>query len=243
MQGLQMCSDVGINLSIIQSKRSHEVVFLQTAWTLQIIRGLFLWTCCGAFAWPMAAFYHESRYLSLLPAMGLNVLISSFGSTSWAIRDRNMDRRRTTILVYTVGIIQLVVIVGLAWWLRSVWALVFGQIAGNILALFGGHIFLPGIKHRLRFEKAAARELVSFGKWVFVSTLLTFFAMQIDKLMLGKLIPLGLLGVYSVAAIVLANQPKDFVQSIASLVLIARDGGKVERGSPSGCRNDSRWHA
>jgi hypothetical protein len=40
MGGLQMFSDLGVNMSIIQSKRGEDPDFLNTAWTFQILRGL-----------------------------------------------------------------------------------------------------------------------------------------------------------------------------------------------------------
>src|SRR5690606_1258730 len=42
MQGLQMISDVGIIPSIIQHERGEERAFLDTAWTIQILRGTFI---------------------------------------------------------------------------------------------------------------------------------------------------------------------------------------------------------
>jgi hypothetical protein len=38
-----MFSDFGLNASIIRSSRGDDPVFLQTAWTVQILRG----ACCG----------------------------------------------------------------------------------------------------------------------------------------------------------------------------------------------------
>src|SRR6267378_3832605 len=44
MVGLAMFSDVGVKQSIVQSKRGWEAAFLNTAWSIQILRGLLLWT-------------------------------------------------------------------------------------------------------------------------------------------------------------------------------------------------------
>src|SRR5690606_17029308 len=47
LRGLKMFSDVGIGPSIIQHRRGEDPAFLNTAWTIQIVRGvlLFLATC------------------------------------------------------------------------------------------------------------------------------------------------------------------------------------------------------
>ena len=52
--GLQMFSDIGLRPSIIQNKRGEDPDFLNTAWTLQIIRGAGLWLFSCLLAWPLA---------------------------------------------------------------------------------------------------------------------------------------------------------------------------------------------
>ena len=49
--GLQMFSDIGIYPSIIQNKRGEEPDFLNTAWTIQIVRGGVLWLADHVLAW------------------------------------------------------------------------------------------------------------------------------------------------------------------------------------------------
>ena len=49
MGGLQMFSDLGIQASIIQNSRGDDPDFLNTAWTIQVIRGTCLWLFWPAF--------------------------------------------------------------------------------------------------------------------------------------------------------------------------------------------------
>ena len=42
MGGLVMFSDIGLLQNIVQSKRGEELDYLNTAWTIQIIRGFFI---------------------------------------------------------------------------------------------------------------------------------------------------------------------------------------------------------
>ena len=55
---LMMLSDLGIGQSIVRSPHGGEPVFLDTAWTVQILRGLGLWlvalTVCGLLYWAGA---------------------------------------------------------------------------------------------------------------------------------------------------------------------------------------------
>jgi O-antigen/teichoic acid export membrane protein len=84
-------------------------------------------------------------------------------------------------------------------WLRpSVWALVVGGLVGAVAQVLLSHWILPGPRDRFGWDRDAARDLFAFGKWIFVSTLFTFLALRIDVAMLGKLLPIGALGVYSI---------------------------------------------
>src|SRR6056297_1850851 len=53
--GLQMFSDVGIQTSVIRSKRGDDPASLHTAWTFQVLRGVLLWLGCFGIALPAAA--------------------------------------------------------------------------------------------------------------------------------------------------------------------------------------------
>jgi len=88
--GLQMFSDTGIRVSIMQSKRGDDPDFLNTAWTIQVIRGFFLWLGACVLAYPAASFYGEPMLAQLLPVVGLNALISGFASTNVATANRHM---------------------------------------------------------------------------------------------------------------------------------------------------------
>ena len=69
-QGLRMFSDIGIGPSIVQSGRGDEPAFVNTAWTLQVLRGLFLWLCAGLIAWPASLVFDKPQLLYLIPVAG-----------------------------------------------------------------------------------------------------------------------------------------------------------------------------
>lgn len=217
-QALNMCSDIGLGPSIVQNPRGKEERFLCTAWTIGIIRGGVLWALCVVLAGPIAWIYHKPELRLLLPVSGLAVLISGFDSTAWQTANRDLTIGRVTLLAHGINIISTMILIGVAWWLRSVWALVISSLISGILHVVLGHLILPGIRHRLAWDRAAVRELVGFGKWVFLSTLLTLLAMQSDKLLLGGLITTKLLGIYSIA-LVLAGLPRTLVQELSRRIL------------------------
>jgi hypothetical protein len=81
---------------------------------------------------------------------------------------------------------------------RSVWAIVAGGLAGSLGRLVLSHRFNDGPRDRLGWDREAARELEKFGRWVFFSTLVSFLASNLDRVVLGRLLTLGELGLYSI---------------------------------------------
>ena len=111
------------------------------------------------------------------------------------------------------------VTVGLALWTGSVWALVFSGLFGAAIQVVLYSRLLPGPRNRLRWEGAAASELIHFGKWIFLSTICGFFLGQGDRLILGKVLPLDAFGVYSIGFF-LASFPLMLGHMVTGRVLI-----------------------
>ena len=219
LQGLQMMSDVGISASIVQNKRGDDPEFLQTAWTLQIIRGGLLWLGACALAYPFAVFYEEPELAWMIPVSGLTVLILGFQTTALAQHNRHLQLGRLTMVQLAGQVLNLTVTILLAWHLRSVWALVYGGVSGTLLQVALAQTILPGVKHRLRLDRACVGEIVRFGKWLFLATGLGFLVGQAsDKLVLGKLVDKDVLGVYMLA-FMLAKMPTSVVNMLMSRVL------------------------
>lgn len=218
MMGLRMFSDIGVRLSIVQNERGNDPLFLDTAWVLQIGRGVVLWLATVALAVPMASFYDADILTQLLPVAGLTALFQGFNSTKLATADRYLVLGRVTAINVIARVIGLIVLVGLAFWWRSTWALVIGGLVAPFAMMVMSHLFLPGHNNRFRFDRAAARTLIKFGKYIFLATIAGFLLLQADRAILGKLVSLTDLALYNIA-IQLATLPRVLQQNLVSRVL------------------------
>lgn len=217
--GLAMFSDVGIAPSIAQSKRGDDPDFLDTAWTIQIIRGVSLWIVATGLSWPMAWFYGVPELTTYLPIAAVSLLITGFNPTRIETANRHLLVGRVTMLDILAQALAAVMIVFLAWWLRDVIALVIGNIISALAYLTFTHFGLPGQRNRLRWEKTALTELVHFGKWIFLSTVCWFFASQGDRAVLGKFLTLENLGIYNIGYF-LASFPLLLGLQVTSKIMI-----------------------
>ena len=215
--GLQMFSDVGLGPSIIQNKRGDDERFLDTAWSIQIIRGVVLWGLAWIAAIPYAAFYEDPRLYELIPIVALSAVIGGFNSTKLFTAQRHLTIGRNTAIELFAQACALTTMVVFASINPTVWALVTGSLVSAGIKMLGGHIVLPGRLNRPAFDRDAARELIGFGAWVFLSSALTFVVMQGDRLIFGKLMTAAELGVYSIAAL-LASFPTQITLKLGSAV-------------------------
>jgi O-antigen/teichoic acid export membrane protein len=233
MQGLQMFSDLGVTQGVIQNKRGEEPEFLNTAWTIQVVRGVVIAALIVLLAWPMARLY-DPQLLYLLPAMALVALALGFTSTSMVLLGRRLAVGKRIAIELTSQVLSIAVMISLAWWTRSVWALVIGGITKPVVVALLSHSIVIVTHNHFCWDRNVVRELFDFGKWIFVSSGVMFAANQVDRIVLGLLIPLQLLGVYSLA-LMLARLPFLVAGELAQRVLfpslashIHRDTGKLQ---------------
>ncbi|MGR3501864.1 oligosaccharide flippase family protein [Pseudaestuariivita sp.] len=197
LMGLTMFSDVGITPAVMSSKRGDDPDFLATAWTIQVIRGVILWLAACALATPFAWFYMEPDLVTYLPVAALSLVFMGLWPIKRETANRHLMMGRVTAIELSVHLIGLAVNVGLALWLQSVWALVAGSLISSALLTALFHIFLQGPRDRFCWETGAARELIGFGKWMFLATVCGYFYLQGDRIVLGRALELATFGVYN----------------------------------------------
>ncbi|MBI4783379.1 MAG: oligosaccharide flippase family protein [Oscillatoriophycideae cyanobacterium NC_groundwater_1537_Pr4_S-0.65um_50_18] len=216
--GLHLFSDLGIHTSVVQNKRGDEPSFLNTAWTLQVIRGAGLWILCLVLAVPVSRLYNEPQLLWLLPIVGFNTIIAGFNSTSLFTLNRHLSIKQLAIFEFSGQFISILVMLIWAWFSPTIWSLVVGGLTSSLFQMLWSHKLNSGKVNRFAWDKSSIHEIVSFGKWIFISTALSFLASQADRLILGKLFTLELLGIYGVA-FTLSDIPRQIVLAISGKVI------------------------
>ena len=217
--GLTLFSDVGIGINIVQNKQGDEPKFLNTAWTIQVVRGFGLWLLCLVLAHPVALLYNEPQLNWLIPIAGLGTVISGFSSTALYTLERHMAVQRLTILELCAQVIQTIVMLAWAAFNSSIWALIGGSLIGAAIKMIWSYQLIPGQSNRFEWDKEATREIFSLGRWIFLSTALMFLAEQIDRLLLGKMFSLELLGIYTVA-LMLSDVPRQVTVALGMRVVM-----------------------
>ncbi|WP_299594179.1 oligosaccharide flippase family protein [uncultured Microbulbifer sp.] len=218
--GTMMFSDIGIKTSIIRHKSTADSDFLNTAWTIQIIRGVLIFLICLLLAYPISLAYNEPDIFPVLATLGLSALIQGFQTTAYATAEKNLTIGKQTIIQISTQIFAVSIMICWSYYHPSIWALVFGSVLATLVNVTLNHIFLKSAHtHAIRIETTHLKEIIRFGKWIFVSSLIGFFANQMDKLFLGKVLTMSELGVY-VIAFTLAQLSESISSNISNKVMM-----------------------
>ncbi|MEG3932454.1 MULTISPECIES: oligosaccharide flippase family protein [unclassified Microcoleus] len=216
--GINLFSDIGLGPSIIQNKRGEDPQFLNTVWTLQVIRSFFVWICLIIITKPVAIFYGDDRLLWLIPVIGITCVIGGFNSTATSSLNRQMAVKRVVFFELGLQIASTTAMLVWAWFDRSIWAILAGVFTNSLVELVWSHFLIPGKSNRFAWDKEAAKEVFSYGKWIFLSTALSFLCSQADRLILGKIFTLTMLGIYGIA-FTLGDMPRQVILALSGKVI------------------------
>jgi O-antigen/teichoic acid export membrane protein len=198
--GLGQVSDVGLREGVVNSDRIHEAAFMRTAWTLQILRAAFMAVVAAALAIPIANFYEVEILAPVIMMIGASIFITGFKSVALMEYDKRLDLKRQMVSDLAVQVSGLVVVITWAWISPSVWALVAGQIFSSILEVIISYALFKGHHSKLGWDKEAVSSLFHFGKWIVLSSSISFIGVQGDRLIMKLYMTLGDFGLYSIAS-------------------------------------------
>jgi O-antigen/teichoic acid export membrane protein len=214
---LETCSQTGFTAALIQRREGVDR-YLDVAWTVEAARGLILAVILFAAAPLVSLFFGEPRATALLRLMCISTALRGFTNIGVVYFRKELQFHRQVLYETLGGMAELIAGVVLAFVLRSVWALVYAGIAGSgarCLLSYALHPYRP----RLHWDRAYARELFGFGKWMLGTSLVCFLALHGDDVFLGKMMGAEALGLYQLACLV-AYAPATWITHVTSGIMM-----------------------
>jgi len=194
--GMELLTDVGIEQNIVNHRHGLTPRFFNTAWTMQILRGLLLSLLFAALSPLLASAYRLDT--SIFLAVSLAPLLTSLASTSIFVLVKTLEVRRRNLFELQAEVVNFLLCVGLALVMPTVWALIWGMLL-SIAARSALSYRLPHPAHRLMLDRAHMREILDFGKWIMASSLLNYASTYLDRLFIGRMATMQALGFYGIA--------------------------------------------
>lgn len=207
---LWLLSDVGIRASVLRSPHPEDPRFQDTAWTLQLLRGLVIGAATLAIALALAtaqslawlppdSAWSRADLPGLIAASAASAMILGAVPIRTYMASRTLQMRTLTLIDLSAQLVTTVVTLGLAYATRSVWSVIAGMLVGNLWQVATAFRWLPGQAHRCVLDPAARRELLSFGRWILLSSAVTALTLNGDRILLGLWMDDAALGLYAIA--------------------------------------------
>jgi O-antigen/teichoic acid export membrane protein len=196
---LNMMIDVGINECAIRSPNFDKERFINTAWTVQVIRGFLMWLVGSLAAVPLAAMYDRSDFAWLLPIFLFQTVILGFQST----RIWNCYRTINMYPIIRMGVVVSVLQISstMAWAMvsPSVWAIIFGNFVACGSTVFLSYFTLKGKMNRFCLDRDSLPEIFQFGKWATLGSPVSYFLDNFFFLILPYYFSFAVMGVFGLA--------------------------------------------
>ncbi len=217
MATLDTFSQTGFQQALIQKKEDIKP-YLDSAWTVLILRGFLLFAILFFIAPYAAIFFNAPKAKSIIQVIGFAVLFQAFTNIGVIYFQKELEFNKQFIYQFSGTLADFIVAISAALILRSVWALVFGLLAGNAVMCFASYLIHP-YRPRLSSDLGKAKELFRFGKWVLGTGIMTFLFNQGDDVVLGKVLGVTMLGFYQMAYRIGQLPATEFAKVISQVTL------------------------
>jgi O-antigen/teichoic acid export membrane protein len=228
--GAELIGDIGPEQNVIRSEAGGQSGFLDTIWSMQIVRGLILSVACLCAA-PLLSDYYDVQ-ISVLLAISVAPILTSLVSPAVFLMAREMDVKERNIFELSVEIFGLVINVALAIANPSIWAPVMGVLL-TLGARSAFSFILPKAKPRFHIDRSHAVEILHFGKWIMLTSAAFYGTLYIDRLFLAGYVAIGVLGVYGLAR-TMSDLPTALAGRIGYLIIFPTVAADTERENKAG---------
>ncbi len=227
----QVLRDFGLGSFLIQEKELTDD-HVRTAFGLSLLIGLMLCIPIAGAAGLLAQAYGEPRMAQTLRICALNFVVLPFCTVSLALLRRDMQFRRLTAVMLSASILGSGVTLGTAFMGMGPDSMAIGMVcmnaatgAGAWLARGGRRLLAPSLREW--------RRLLHFGAHSSAAGVVTSVSMDINDLVLGKLLGMAPVAIYSRAQGLVALFTRELLGAVRNVALPAfarahREGAAVE---------------
>ncbi|AOR77928.1 oligosaccharide flippase family protein [Novosphingobium resinovorum] len=216
---IALLSDFGFQGFIVRQKDGDRKRFLDTVWTVAVLRSLLLTAIMALLAVPMAHVLGRPELAPLIAAASLLFLVDGLASTSMITALRSGRILRLSGVELFALMMQIAASALLAWAWPTYWAILGGMFIGTGLKSLLSFVVFPDARRAFGLERETLKALWAFSRYVTGSSIIYLMVTQCDKLVLAKFMPLDQFGFYVLAGN-LASAPLAFAGNYTSRVLL-----------------------
>jgi lipopolysaccharide exporter len=232
--GFAQTVDAVTNLSVHEAiviERTPDRAIYDTAFSMNLVRGVLTAGVIAATAWPAANFFHEPRLAVVLLALAGSNFVGAMENIATADFMRTFAFHREFQLWTIPRVLQVIATIGFALIWPTYWALVFGIATGRVLRTVLSYVMYPFVP---RFTLRAWRRIVGFTTWSWAIYIIVILRDRIDTLLIGRLFSSGQVGIYALGGEIASLPTSELVEPLCracfpSFSQLRHDGQSVRQ--------------
>lgn len=213
---LNIFSSMGVGPAIIQRNDFTEKD-INDLFTVSLLMAMLLSSILFGSSWAIAAYYSDKQIVPICQLLSICVFFYSLNMVPHALMSKNMRfkemAKRTLVVQLVTGTLSVVA----AFKGCGVYALLISPILSPIMTFVYFWKCYPVYVSK-NFSIDPLKKIWSFSSYLFAFDFFNYFAANLDKLIIGKLLPLEALGYYE-KSYRLMQMPLQNVSSVVSPVM------------------------
>ncbi|GAB3036181.1 hypothetical protein GCM10027098_37810 [Bowmanella dokdonensis] len=189
---LMAMTEAGIHLYVIRHKEDDNRIY-NSAWTANLIQALVVALLMLLLAPYVADFFNQQALVEIIYCLALVRLLEGAKNIGIFIAQKQLNFRLDFKLSFYTKISSVIVTVALGFWLRSYWALVWGQVLSAIVGLVLSYTMFS---YRPALSLYKWRDILRYSASTLPFSIGGFINGQADVIIVGRMATADFLGKY-----------------------------------------------
>jgi PST family polysaccharide transporter/lipopolysaccharide exporter len=190
-------SDFGLGPAVIQRQKDTEEAHY-TGGAIRILIALALFIFAFLTADVAAWIFNSDEVVNVIRVSAVMFFLTSAGFVSTTRLTKELKFGKLAIVTVVISLVSASSSLTIAWITRTYWAMIVGPIIGTSIGLIALYIVSPW-KARFHIDRRIAKELLGYGKHIFLMLFFVFLIFHLDDAFVGAFLGLTVLGYYFVA--------------------------------------------
>lgn len=194
---LETFKGLGVAAALVHRKKEVKKAASTTFW-IEIAASTTFFAAIFLIAPFIAGFFGDTRITLVARVLSLIFIFASLGTVNNFLLEKKLQFKKTVkaqVVSYSAYFASAVLLAFLGF---GVWALVYSSIILSLVNTAMLYLMFSW-RPKLEFDWRIAKELIGYGKFVLLSSMLTFLVLNFGGLVVGKMLGIKLLGFYSMA--------------------------------------------
>ncbi|SFR36019.1 lipopolysaccharide biosynthesis protein [Halogeometricum limi] len=198
IHAFQRLTQMGLDEALVSNREDDVNAYLDTAWTLRLIRGLTLAAVVYFSAPFIGSVFDAPNVVPVIRVLGIVPLLGGIQNPGIVYFSKDMAFHKQFGLQMGARLFETAVSLGIALYDPTIWALVGGLLANKAARVVVSYL-LHDYRPRVALDVGRASEMLDYGRWIFVSGALSYLSNEGDDAFVGWFLGSTALGYYTLA--------------------------------------------